>query len=322
MLKRFSQEGIVFALSVMMFAVFTLALPNFLTPQNIASLLRGVAILGILGIAMVIVVIGRGIDLSLVANMAISVAWAFTLVQGGTSLPLAMALGFGFALTVGLVVGVFVAYAEIPPLFATLAVGTFVYGFGRFELIPVDVVPLPDDIGWLREIGTGHVLGVPMSIVVGAGIAFLVFLLLRYTKAGQFIYALGDNPRGARIAGVPVRAVLVLQYVLAAAIAFAAGLTTATAVSSMSTRVINSTLIYDVILVVVLGGVGLSGGKGSVRNVLVGTLFIGILQNGMTILDFQYTTQNVLKSALLLAAIVADSLINPRDEQTDQQGDI
>jgi len=66
----------------------------------------------------------------------------------------------------------------------------------------------------------------------------------------------------------------------------------------------------------------LSGGKGNIRNVLVGTLFIGILQNGMTILDFQYTTQNVLKSTLLLAAIIADSLINPRDEQTDQQGDI
>src|SRR5205823_2383201 len=105
-------------------------------------------------------------------------------------------------------------------------------------------------------------------------------------------------------------------------IAFVAGLTMATAVSSMSTRVVNSTLIYDVILVVVLGGVGLSGGRGNVRNVLVGTIFVGILQNSMTILDLQYTTQNVLKGVLLLLAIIADSIINPRDEQTEQQGDI
>lgn len=67
---------------------------------------------------------------------------------------------------------------------------------------------------------------------------------------------------------------------------------------------------------------GLSGGKGSVRNVIVGTLLIGVLLNGMTIMDIQYTVQNVIKSLILLAAIVADSVINPRDEQTGQQGDI
>jgi ribose transport system permease protein len=322
MLKNFSQEKIVFALAMLLFVGFSLTLPNFLTPENIAALVRGVAILGILGIAMVIVIIGRGIDLSIVANMAISVAWTFTLVQQGVSLPLAIALGFTFALGVGLVVGIFVAYAEIPPLFATLAIGTFIYGFGRFEMVPLDVVPLPEDIGWLRELGSGSVLGIPMSVAVMGMIAFAVFVFLRYTKAGQFVYAMGDNHRAARIGGVPMRPVLLLQYTLAAAIAFAAGLTQATAVSSMSTRVAISTLVYDVILVVVLGGVGLSGGRGNVRNVLVGTMFVGILQNGMTILDLQYTTQNVLKGVLLLAAIIADSIVNPRDEQTDQQGDI
>jgi ribose transport system permease protein len=90
----------------------------------------------------------------------------------------------------------------------------------------------------------------------------------------------------------------------------------------MNTRVVNSTLIYDVILVVVLGGIGLSGGKGGMRNVIVGTLLIGILLNGMTIMDLQYTLQNLIKSVILLIAIVVDSILNPRDEQTAQQGDI
>jgi ribose transport system permease protein len=322
MTQKITQEKIVFGLSVGMFVVFSFLLPKFLTSENIIALLRGVSVLGILGTAMVVVIIGRGIDLSLVANMAISVAWSLTLMQNGVPLGFALAIGLGFALLVGLFVGVCVAYAEIPPLFATLAIGIFVYGFGRFTLVPVDVVPLPDNIGWLRQLGLGSILGIPMSIVVSAVLAVLMFFVLRYTKAGQFVYALGDNPKAARIAGVAVRPTLVLQYVVAAAIAFLAGLVTATGVASMSTRVINSTLIYDVILVVVLGGVGLSGGRGSVRNVIVGTLFIGILQNGMTILDLQYTTQNVLKSTLLLAAIIADSIVNPRDEQTDQQGDI
>jgi ribose transport system permease protein len=73
---------------------------------------------------------------------------------------------------------------------------------------------------------------------------------------------------------------------------------------------------------VVLGGVGLSGGKGGVRNVVVGTLLIGILLNGMTIMDIQYTVQNLIKSSILLIAIIVDSVMNPRDEQTAQQGDI
>jgi ribose transport system permease protein len=90
----------------------------------------------------------------------------------------------------------------------------------------------------------------------------------------------------------------------------------------MNTRIVNSNLVYDIILVVVLGGVGLSGGKGGVRNVLVGTLLIGILLNGMTIMDIQYTVQNLIKSSILLIAIIIDSVMNPRDEQTAQQGDI
>ena len=97
---------------------------------------------------------------------------------------------------------------------------------------------------------------------------------------------------------------------------------TATAVSSMNTNIATSSMIYDVILVVVLGGIGLSGGRGGIRNVIVGTLLIGILLNGMTIMDIQYTMQNVIRSLILLVAIVLDSIVNPRDEQTAQQGDI
>jgi ribose transport system permease protein len=322
MLKRISQEKVVFALTIILFAAFAFTLPRFLELDNLLLLLRSVSILGILGIAMVIVVIGRGIDLSLVVNMAMSVAWCLTLIQNGMSVPLGIAMGLGLALLIGVINGLFIAYAEISPLFCTLAIGTFLYGFGRFQLVPLDVVPVPDNIGWMREIGAGTLLGIPTPIIVTGVIALAVFLFLRYSKYGQFTYAMGDNFRATRIAGAPVRPAQVAQYMLSAVIAFAAGLVAATSVSSMSTRVVNSTLIYDVILVVVLGGVGLSGGKGNVRNVLIGTLLIGTLQDGMTIMDVQYTTQRIVKSAILLVALIADSLLNPRDEQTDQQGDI
>src|SRR3546814_1144037 len=101
-----------------------------------------------------------------------------------------------------------------------------------------------------------------------------------------------------------------MYYALSGLIGFGAGLVTATSVASMNVRVANSTFVYDVILVVVLGGIGLSGGKGGIRNVIVGTLLIGVLINGMTIMDVQYTVQNVIKSLILLAAIVVDTVVN------------
>ncbi|MER9938584.1 hypothetical protein [Mesorhizobium sp. M0088] len=81
-------------------------------------------------------------------------------------------------------------------------------------------------------------------------------------------------------------------------------------------------MIYDILLVVVLGGIGLNGGHGKVRNVILGTIFVGILLNGMTIMNIAYTIQNLVKGVVLLLAIVIDSLVNPRDEQTSQQGDL
>lgn len=322
-LLKLNQEKIVFLLTILLFAVFAVILPNFLSAANMLSLLRSVAVLGLLGIGMLVVVLGRGIDLSMVATMAISVAWALQLAGTGTGLGTALLLGLGFALLMSLISGILIAYADIPPLFATLAMATFIYGFGRSHLITgTDVVYMPNDIGWIKAVGQGYFLGVPMPVIVVLGVALLIAAFLRYTKPGRFILAIGDNAAAARITAIPVRPALVLQYALSGAISYLAGIITATSVAAMNTRVVNSNMIYDVILVVVLGGVGLSGGRGTVRNVVVGTLLIGVLMNGMTIMDIQYTVQNVIKSLILLLAIIIDSILNPRDEQTGQQGDI
>lgn len=322
-LGELNQEKIVFLLTICLFLIFAGTLNNFLATDNILSLLRSVAVLGILGLGMMVVVLGRGIDLSLVANMAISVAWAVQLSNTGMPVGAALSLGLLFALLMSLITGILIAYAEIPSLFATLAMATFIYGFGRAHLITgTDVVYVPNDFGWVLLLGQGRVLGIPTPVLMAVGLAAIVFLFLKFTKPGRFIYAVGDNLAAARISGIPARPILVSQYVISGGIAFAAGLITATSVLAMNTRVVNSNLIYDVILVVVLGGVGLSGGRGNVRNVVVGTLLIGVLMNGMTIMNIQYTLQNVIKSLILLLAIVSDSLLNPRDEQTGQQGDI
>jgi ribose transport system permease protein len=317
-----SQEKIVLSIAIALFCIFSFSLKGFLSSGNLIALVRSVATLGILGVGMALVVIGRGIDLTIVATYAMSAAWTLHLANGGVSIPLAMLLGYLFALTAGVINGVLIAYVEIPALFATLGMASLVYGFARYALVPLYVVYMPASASGIAWIGGGFVWGAPTPILSFALIAGLGFLFLRFTKPGRFVYAIGDNFAAARISGAPVRPVIVLQYALSATVAYVGGMITATAVASMNTNIAISSMIYDVILVVVLGGIGLSGGRGGIRNVIVGTLLIGILLNGMTIMDIQYTMQNVIRSLILLVAIVLDSIVNPRDEQTAQQGDI
>ncbi|MGF7162476.1 ribose transport system permease protein [Rhodoligotrophos appendicifer] len=321
-LGRLTQEKIVFGLAVLLCVAFAFALPGFLTTTNLLNLVRSVSILGILGVAMGLVVIGRGIDLSLVALMAISIAWTLQLASTGVPLPQALAMGLAFSLVTGMITGCLIAYVEIPPIFATLAMGTTIYGFGRYFLFRLDVIYMPESAKALLWLGQGSLLGIPVPILLFAGICLAAHAFLRLTKAGHYLRAIGDNLLAARITGVPARPIIILQYMLSSLIGFLAGIVTAASVASVNTRIANSTYVYDVILVVVLGGIGLSGGKGGIRNVIVGTLLIGVMLNGMTIMDIQYTVQNVIKGVILLTAIVIDTMINPRDEQTGQQGDI
>lgn len=318
----YSQENIVAGLTIIIFFVFSLTLNQFLSAGNLASLVRGVSILGILSLAMSIAVIGRGIDLALVATMITSMAVGLTLAKWGWAMPAALGAGLLFAIGIGLLVGTIVAYAEIPAIFTTLAMAPIAFSLGRSFFFDVDLITLPQGIRWLEALGYGSLFGVPYIILAFGLMCIVVHLILGYTVFGRFIYAAGDNPLTAKITGLPLRPVIVSQYVIGSVIAFSAALVMAASNSSINTRLMNSTMVYDVLLVVVLGGIGLSGGRGGVRNVIIGTLLVGTLLNGMTIMDVNYTFQNLIKSTILLGALVVDTLLNPRDEQTAQQGDI
>jgi ribose transport system permease protein len=323
-MKKFhaSQQTIVFALFVLVFVGFALFLPGFAKVENLLTLLQNVAILGILGLGMAVVVIGRGIDISMIAALAVPSGLLLQLVENGMGLAQASLIALGLSLVFGLVNGWLIAYAEVPSLFTTLASGLFLAGLGQAFIFQLEVVQWPaalDPIAWL---GRGTLAGLPMPVVMFAVASALLAFFLRRLRAGAFIYAIGDNPFAARASGLPTRPIVMLEYVLAALIGLFAGIVMAASVNSMPTRIFNSTLIYDVVLVVVLGGIGLSGGRGGVVNVIIGTLLIGTMLNGMTILDVTYSVQNMVKGIVLLVAILIDSIVNPRNEETAQQGDI
>jgi len=319
---RIGQQEIVFGVFAALFVVFSVFLPGFFTAANMLTLLQNVAVLGILGLAMAIVVLGRGIDISLIAALAVPSGLVLQMVQDGHSLPGSIAVALLFAIAFGLVNGWLIAYADVPSLFATLATGIFVAGLGQAFLFQLDVVQWSRGMEGFQRLGQGSVLGVPTPIVMFAIACCVVAFFLRRTRWGAYIYAIGDNPYAARVTGIPTRPIVVLQYVLASLIGCFAGLVLAASINSMPTRIFNSTLIYDVILVVVLGGIGLSGGRGGVLNVIIGTMLIGTMLNGMTIMDVPYAGQNLIKGVVLLLAVITDSFLNPRNEETAQQGDI
>ncbi|MFT4000865.1 MAG: ABC transporter permease [Rhizobium sp.] len=317
-----TQEGIVFTLAVIAFVLFSVLLPGFLSTGNLLVLVRSVSILGILALGMALVVIARGIDVSMIAIMVVSVSWAFVITGAGYPFVLALLIGAGFAILSGVIIGALIAFGDVPPIFATLAAGSVIYGTGRTFFFTLEMQNVPVNTDWFALIGQGNVLGIPVTVIAFLVLCALFHFVLSRTRFGWMVYAMGNNPNAARTTGVPMRPMIVAQYAISAFVAFVAGLILASSANAINARLFNSTMIYDILLVVVLGGIGLNGGHGSIRNVILGTVFVGILLNGMTIMNIDYTIQNLVKGVVLLLAIVADSIVNPRDEQTSQQGDL
>jgi ribose transport system permease protein len=151
--------------------------------------------------------------------------------------------------------------------------------------------------------------------------AVAMHLFLSKTSIGRFVYAQGDNPEAASLAGISLRPLIVLEYVVVALLAWLAGLVWIGTTGSMQMSITQGTMVFDVILVVVLGGISLIGGRGSVLSVVVGCALIGTLLNAFTIMDVNSEVQNIIRGGVLLAAILLDNRLHPRDEETARQGD-
>ena len=320
MLAKPSQEQIVLLITIALLVVFGLTLNGFATVSNLLNLLRSISILGVLGLGMGLIVISRGIDLSEVAIMAGSWAIALIEIQNGMPVFTAVLLALAIAVLIGIVNGVMVAFVEAPALFVTLAAGFVIYGLA-FWIAPAWVVYAPKDAPGLMYLGAGRLFGIPVPILVFAVCAIAMHLFLSRTSIGRFIYSQGDNPEAARLTGVPLRPLIVLEHVLVAVLAWIAGLVWVGTTGSMQMAITQGTMIFDVVLVVVIGGISLIGGRGSVFSVVVGCILIGTLLNAFTIMDVNSEVQNIIKGVVLLAAIVLDNWLHPRDEETARQGD-
>lgn len=271
-----------------------------------------------------VVIISRGLDLSLVAAMVAGAATFGILIAAGVPGLVAFGLAALALVAIGLLNGWLIAYAEIPAMLATLATAMVITGGFRFGLLQGEfLLLLPATDPALRLLSADLLPGVGVPVVLAIAILIISWLLLRYSTAGRVTYAMGDNFAAARLSGLPVRTTTLLIYVFAALAALFAGLVSAAASGTVDFRTVTSgSLLFEVILVAVMGGIPPRGGRGGMRNILVGIALVAVLRNGMTLLNLTTQVQDMLKGVVLIIAIVTDNYLNPKDTETDTVGDL
>ncbi len=313
------QEQIVLLITAGLVILFGITLSGFASWGNVMALLRSTSILGVFALGMAVVIIGRGIDLSQVAIALVSSGIAVKFMIDGLPLPVAILSGFTIAIGLGLLNGIIISYLEVPAFFTTLASALLFVGVAREWVIKSMLINIPAENTSFLAFGQNW-LSVPIPLIAFIICAVCLHFFLTRTTFGRFIYAHGDNPEAARLTGIPIHRLVLLEYVLCAVLAFIGGLLMISSTALVDLKTIQSTFIFDVIMVVILGGVSLSGGRGNVLSVLAGALLIGVLLNGMTMMNMDYQLQNIIKGIVLLIVIVLDTWLHPYDEETSQQG--
>ena len=321
---RFSIEWVVLLVSLAAAVLFAFTVEGFATLSNLGILARNSTPLFILSCAMGVVVISRGLDLSQVAAM-IAVTTVFgVLILSGHSAVVALGAAACAAIALGLFNGWLIAYLEIPALLATLATAILFTGLSRWGILQGEyLLLLPKDHELITFFSSGRLIGIPFPIAVAFVIAAATWFFLSSTAYGRAVYATGDNQAAARLSGLPVRHTILVVYVFAALAASIAGLLVASSSGTVDFRTVtNGTLLFEVIMVVVLGGISLRGGRGSLLSIIAGVSLISVMRNGMTLMDLSTQVQSLVKGLTLIAAIVLDNHFNPKDPETDTVGDL
>jgi ribose transport system permease protein len=291
--------------------------PTFLTRGNLLSIGNQVAVTAIIAIAMTMVIITAGIDLSVGSLMALSgvlAAWTIHRISGDgdpgmMTLATACFTAILLSAAIGLLTGVMVTAFDIPAFIVTLAVMRIARG------LAYKVADGPSPIGIESEafhsLSAGNLLGVPNPVILMVALYVLAYILMSHTALGRYIYAVGGNPEAARLSGVPVKRVLLFVYAICGALAGLGGVMEA---SLFSVGNPNSGVGYElqIIAAVVVGGTSLMGGKGKVIGTLIGALILAVISNGMYLTKVDSYTQMIVFGTLILIAVLLDQLKTKR----------
>lgn len=306
--------GIVLVL-VVLFIVFSILSPAFLTFQNLMNIARQISMMSIVAVGFTFVLIGGGLDLSVGSQLAIMNIVSSMMIAAGVPVPLALLAGILLTTLVGMFNGFVITRFQIPPLIATLATMTSLRGLAFILCGGYPIYGMPDSVKFL---GQGYIFGViPVPVVIMLVIIVAGAVLLNKTFLGRYFYALGCNEEATRLAGINVGLVRITAYSLLGFLTGIAGMIMLGRVSSGQPGIATG-LEMDVLTSIVLGGVSINGGKGTIFGAFIGAVIIGTLSNGMSIVGINEYYQQLIKGIVLLAVIIMDSqkLLNKRQKVT------
>lgn len=275
----------------------------FLTGNNLSNIITQSAVVGIASIGATFVIITSGIDLSVGSNMALAGFLGAQLAHHTDQGLLGLLAALGVAVLVGVFNGFSVAWLGLAPFIVTLAVMGMARGLTLQFSQGQSVYDLPDSLNWL---GSAQIGGLKVSAIVTVVLFLLGHFVLSRTTFGHRVYAVGGNAEAARLAGINVKRVVFATYVIAALCAGIAAIILVGRLDSATPNAATGTEL-QVIAAVVIGGTSLFGGKGSMAGTFIGVLLIGVINNGLTLLNVSSFWVQFVQGALIFLAVLLDA---------------
>jgi ribose transport system permease protein len=295
----------------LLITVLSVLSPVFLTLQNFQNVGSATAFIAIIAAGQFVVILVRGLDLSVGAVVALSAVMGAAVAGLDDWLGMVV-VAIATGLCVGLANGVIVVKGRISnPIIVTVATLGVIRGVALLVSNGEVEVGVPPEIRWL---GGGFIGPIPVPVAMAAGVAVLLFVATRGTRWGQWLYAVGGNPEGARRVGISTGRVTISAFMLCSGLAALAGLLVAGRTNAIDPTA-GALAELDAITAVVIGGASLAGGRGSVINVVIGALILGFIRNGLNLLAVSSFYQLILIGLLVLVALEIDVLRRIVDER-------
>ncbi|HEX8059903.1 MAG TPA: ribose ABC transporter permease [Cyclobacteriaceae bacterium] len=298
---------------VVLCIIISLLSDKFLTTTNVWNVMRQISVNVCISVGMTLVIIAGGIDLSVGSVLALCGAIAAGLLKNGIESPSSnLFIGFTVLGTIvsgllagsllGAFNGLFITRFKVPPFVATLAMLTIARGLTMLWTGGFPISGLGETFAW---IGTGWFIGIPVPVWISAIIVAIAIVITNKTKLGRYIYAIGGNESAATLSGIDVKKVKLTVYTIAGWLAAAGGLLVTSRLDAAQPNA-GTGYELDSIAAVVIGGTSLSGGRGSIGGTVLGAIIIGVLNNGLVLLNVSPFWQQVLKGSVILAAVIID----------------